>query len=87
MPRTDTVGEDEHAFTKPSMRALEVIADAEGVAPADLEPPLNEVVDAAALDRLFEPVAADDSARRGRLTFRYRGYDVTVHSNGRVELE
>ncbi|AEH39441.1 HalOD1 output domain-containing protein [Halopiger xanaduensis] len=75
------------AFTKPSLRVLEEIADAEDVSPAALEPPLNEVIDPTALDRLFEPTATDDSARGGRVSFKYRGYGVTVTSNGTVELE
>lgn len=76
----------ESTFSKPSLRVLEEIADAEDVTPADLEPPLNDVVDPAALDQLFEPTTTDDSTRGGRVSFEYRGYDVTIASDDTVEL-
>ncbi|MFC6769890.1 HalOD1 output domain-containing protein [Natrinema soli] len=72
--------------SKPSLRVLEAIADAEDVSPIALEPPLNDVVDPAALDRLFEPTDADDSVRGGHVSFRYRGYDVIISSGGAVKL-
>ncbi|MGQ3722924.1 HalOD1 output domain-containing protein [Natrialba aegyptia] len=43
-------------------------------------------MDPAALDRLFEPTAADDSVRGGHVSFRYRGYDVTISSDGTIKL-
>ncbi|UHQ97992.1 hypothetical protein HYG81_20390 (plasmid) [Natrinema zhouii] len=76
----------ESTRSKPSLRVLEAIADAEDVSPITLEPPLNDVVDPAALDRLFEPTAADDSVRSGHVSFRYRGYDVTISSDGTLKL-
>ncbi|WIV68052.1 HalOD1 output domain-containing protein [Natrialbaceae archaeon AArc-T1-2] len=79
--------ETEHTLAKPSLRVVEAIADAEDVHPADLEPPLNDVVDPTALDLLFESTAADDdTTRRGHVSFQYRDYDVTVDSSGTVEL-
>ncbi len=68
------------------MRVVRAVAAADGVDPADLEPPLADAVDPAALDRLFASLA-DGTVRRGRATFDYRGYDVTVDSSGRVTLE
>ncbi|UHQ95170.1 HalOD1 output domain-containing protein [Haloterrigena alkaliphila] len=79
---TDT----ESTRSKPSLRVLEAIAGAEGVSPTALEPPLNDVVDPAALDRLFEPTATNASVRGGHVSFRYRGYDVTISSDGTIEL-
>lgn len=79
---TDT----ESTRSKPSLRVLEAIADAEGVSPTALEPPLNDVVDPASLDRLFEPTATGDSTQGRQVSFRYREYDVTISSNGTVEL-
>lgn len=76
----------ESTRSKPSLCVLEAIADAEDVSPATLEPPLNDVVDSAALNRLFEPTATDDSVRSGYVSFRYRGYDVTVSSDGTIKL-
>ncbi|MFC4541313.1 HalOD1 output domain-containing protein [Halosolutus amylolyticus] len=70
----------------PSLRVVEAVADADGVDPTDVEPPLHDAVDAAALDRLFESTARA-TPRTGRVSFSYRGYDVTVHADGRVELE
>lgn len=64
----------------------ERFANAGGVSPVALEPPLNDVVDPAAMDRLFEPTATDDSVRGGHVSFRYRGYDVTTSSNGIIKL-
>ncbi|MDS0474488.1 hypothetical protein NDO75_05750 [Natrinema sp. 1APR25-10V2] len=68
------------------MRVVRAVAEADGVDPVDLQPPLNDVVNASALDRLFEP-PGNGAVRRGRVSFDYRGYDVTVHSSGRVSLE
>lgn len=45
------MADTESARSKPSLRVLEEIADAEDVTPAALEPPLDDVVDPAALDR------------------------------------
>ncbi|WP_293032883.1 HalOD1 output domain-containing protein [Natronococcus sp.] len=73
--------------TKPSLRVVERIAEAEGADPAELKPPLGDVVDASALDRLFEPTGRDDAIRRGSVSFRYCGYDVTIRPDGRVTLE
>jgi hypothetical protein len=63
----------------PSRAVVETVADAEGVDPVDLEPPLYEVIDAEALDRLFRGGA-------GEVTFEYAGYEVTVDSEARVAL-
>lgn len=46
--------------------------------------PLYTVVDPEALDSVFRS-ADDDTARTsGQVTFPYHGYEVTVHSEGRV---
>ncbi|MCW8173364.1 HalOD1 output domain-containing protein [Natrialba swarupiae] len=78
------MGDSAFARSKPSLRVVEQVADAEDVTPGSLEPPLNDVVDPTALDRLFEPTTAAGSTRRGRVTFSYCGYDVTVTSDGSV---
>lgn len=72
---------------RPSLHAVERIATADGVDPVDLDPPLHDVVDTGALDRLFESTRQDSQTRRGRVSFRYREHDVTVRANGRVVLE
>jgi len=55
------------------------IASQLSVEPTDLDTPLFEAINPEALDTLFR-----DST--GAVTFRYENYDVTVHSDGRVEL-
>ncbi|NGM70538.1 hypothetical protein G6M89_16275 [Natronolimnobius sp. AArcel1] len=72
---------------RPSLRVLERIAEADGVDLVDMEPPLHDVVDTDALDRLFESTHQDGPIRRGSVSFRYREHDVTVHADGRVVLE
>ncbi|SFC09571.1 hypothetical protein SAMN05444422_104240 [Halobiforma haloterrestris] len=69
-----------------SLRVVETVADAEDVAPAELQPPINDAVDASALNRLFDGTASGDSSPADCVTFRYCGYDVTVHADGRVDL-
>lgn len=69
-----------------SQSVVEAVADAEGVAPEDLEPPLYEVIDPEALERVFAPTASG-ARRDGRIEFVYNGYDVTVRGDGRVSVE
>ncbi|THE63432.1 hypothetical protein D8Y22_18150 [Salinadaptatus halalkaliphilus] len=70
---------------RPSLRVVERVAEAEAVGPVELRPPLHDIVDSGALDHLFE--SARDRTLPGVATFRYRGYEVTVHADGRVALE
>lgn len=57
------------------------IASIEDVDPTDVEPPLHEVVDSEALERLFESATGDARAR-----FRVGDYDVAVENGGREVL-
>lgn len=59
---------------------VEAVADAEGVAPMELERPLYEAIDPEALETVF----TDGS---GHAVFQYYGYEVTVDHTGDVELE
>lgn len=61
-----------------SVRVAEALADAVGIDPVALEPPLNDVVDPEALDAL---VASDAEAR---VEFTYHGRCVTVRADGTV---
>ncbi|WP_394741899.1 HalOD1 output domain-containing protein [Natronococcus roseus] len=70
----------------PSLRVVKAVANAEGVDPVELEPPLYDGVDPTAIDERFAPTTPNAS-RNGRLRFRYRGYDVTGRSDGTVSLE
>lgn len=69
-----TTGSDQLATV-----VVTAIADQEGIDPTDLDPPLYEVVDPEALNRLF----ADTT---GRVSFEYHGYLVTVDAEGSVTL-
>ncbi len=58
---------------------LAAVADREGVDLTELKTPLNDVVDADALDALFRDGT-------GQVTFDYGGYTVTVDHAGDVTL-
>jgi hypothetical protein len=72
---------------KPSLRVVNAVARADGTDPASLEPPLNEVIDPEALDALFGSGTTAVTAQRGRVSFQYCGYDITVDSTGTVDIE
>lgn len=55
------------------------VAAIEGTAPTSL-PPLATTIDPEALDNLFVGDV------RGRISFTYTGYDVTIHGDGRLEI-
>lgn len=69
-----------------SQLVVEALANAEGVPPAKLDPPLFEVIDPDALNRLF---ADTPSAARlnGRVAFDYNDYRVFVEEDGYVSVE
>lgn len=62
-----------------SQRVIEAIATAEGIEPADVPAPLNEVVDPDALNTLFRDT-------NGSVTFTYQNYKVTVDESGHVAV-
>lgn len=59
---------------------VSAVARADDVDPADVEPALFEAIDGDSLDGLFRETT-------GHVRFVYRGYDVTVTSDGNVSLE
>lgn len=65
---------------------VEAVAEAEGVDPLELTPPLFEVIDPDALDQVFAPTPTD-GRMEGQVTFSYKGYNVTVHGDGYVSVE
>lgn len=83
VPTQYPVPEDE-SVTVHLVRAIATAAD---VDPADLTPPLYEVVDPEALEALFAPTAGG-ATRRGRVEFAYDDYRVTVSagSDGEVTI-
>lgn len=58
-----------------SQLIIEAIAEEEGVSPTEVTPPLYEVINPDALNKLF---SAD---QRGQISFTYRGYEVTANQN------
>ncbi|WP_276273200.1 HalOD1 output domain-containing protein [Haloarcula litorea] len=67
---------------------VSAVADAEGVAPRELEDPLYEAVDAAALAETFFSGGVADLPTEGvgTVEFRYVGYLVTVGSDGWIRV-
>lgn len=61
---------------------IEAIADAEGIDPPELTPPLFEVLEPEALDTLFARNQA-----LGKVIFNYNGYEVSVFPDGFVSIE
>lgn len=66
----------------PSVAVIEAVAAKEDTDPMALEPPLNDIVDPDALDRL----CAGESMN-GFIVFSYCGYTVTVDADGGVTVE
>lgn len=62
-----------------SERVVEAVAEAKDVDPVEVTPPLNDVVDPEALDRLFE-----SSAGNKQFVFSYDGHEVAVGAEGEV---
>ncbi|MDG5778319.1 HalOD1 output domain-containing protein [Haloarculaceae archaeon H-GB2-1] len=75
------------AHAPPSQAVVEAVAEADGTDPETLTPPLNDVVDPDALDRLFDDRTEDSPRDSGHLTFLYHGYMVVVYSTGDVEVQ
>lgn len=64
----------------PSLRIIEAVAAHSNIPMTEL-PPLFDSIDPDALDALFQPAMSN-----GRIAFAYDNYQVTVDSNGDVEL-
>ena len=80
-PITDRRFDDD---TSPTVAVVEALAAARGVSPTDLEP-LNDVVDCAALDRLFQPGVGPAHAP-ALLSFSVDGLNVFVRDDGAVRV-
>lgn len=76
----------EESDLPPSISVIEAVADAEGVDPLALEPPLHDVVDPEALDALFT-ASSTLPGGTGQVSFRYNGYDVVVENGGSVSVQ
>ncbi|NKE36570.1 hypothetical protein GWG54_12215 [Natronococcus sp. JC468] len=62
------------------------IAAHEGIDAADLEPPLQAVVDVDALERLVHPCPQTRTDFTGSVSFVYADYQVTVDHTGAVSV-
>lgn len=75
--------EDTRPATPLDLRIVEMVAEAEGCDPAELDETLYQVVDPDALTSLFR---AGSGRSTGELTFEFCGYEVTVTGDEEVEL-
>ena len=64
-----------------SLHVVEALAATADTDPLDLEPPLYDVIDPEALDRLFRP------GNGCRVTFTYDGHAVDVRADGTVTVD
>lgn len=84
MPPTQTVVLSTENPERVSRAVVEAVADAHGVSPLDLEPPLYEAVDPDALEQFV--ARADHPAASVTVTFTYAGHEVTVDGDGEVSV-
>lgn len=75
---------DDRTATEAITRA---VADAEGISPLHVDPPLDDVVDTDLLDRLFAPARDGTGDPSGLVIFPYRGHQVTVYADGFVKID
>lgn len=69
----------------PTQKVIKRVAEAEGVSPEELTPPLFEVIDPDALDQLFGNTATA-GRMEGQVIFTYSGYEITVSGDGYVSV-
>lgn len=78
-------GDRRPGYEAVSQRVIAAVADARDVDPLEL-PPLYNVVDLDALDRIFENGGSGERSGPGRVIFTIAGCEVIVHSDGEVEV-
>lgn len=69
-----------------STAVVSAIADAEGISPMDVRPPLASVIDPDALDRLVASMTGWTDEPSGVVEFMYNGYIVSVTGNGDISV-
>lgn len=72
--------------TSPTQRIAEAVADAEGVDPVALDPPLFDVLDGDLLDGLIRSNEQSETDASLNVSFEYHGYTVQVAADGRVSV-
>lgn len=70
----------------PSESVIESVAAREGVDPMELDVPLYDAVDPDALDALVRTGNDEQNRPPIQVSFTYHGYDVTVSSDGLVQV-
>ena len=70
---------------RPSIRVVRAVAAYTDTEPLELQP-LQEVIDAEALDALFAPTDRRRPVGPGQVQFVYEGHEVTVFSDGTVDV-
>ncbi|WP_227378575.1 HalOD1 output domain-containing protein [Haladaptatus halobius] len=84
---TNSPSNKQTSVTEPSVVVLIHAAIAAHDGPDTSEcPPLYDVIDPDALDKLFAPVH-QETVHHGKVIFEYCGYQVTVHADRTVELK
>lgn len=80
MPTSVTALDDDRNV---STAVVDAVADAKGISPTEIRPPLHRVVDADALNHLFQSKRYAPG-EEPRVSFCYAGYEITVHGRGEV---
>lgn len=70
-----------------SIRVINAIAEHEGTTPTEIRPVLYDIIDPDALDSLFSATYRGEARANGNVEFQYGPHKVTVHSDGRIEIE
>jgi hypothetical protein len=70
-----------------SIRVIDAIAEHEGTTPTEIRPVLYDIIDPDALDSLFSATHRGVARADGNVEFRYGPHEVTVYSDGRIEIE
>ncbi|WP_227354345.1 HalOD1 output domain-containing protein [Haladaptatus salinisoli] len=69
-----------------SLRVVHAIAEYEETDPTEIRPVLYDIIDPDALDSLFEDTQNGTARASGHVAFGYGRHEVTVYSDGRIEL-
>lgn len=70
----------------PSLRVVQQVAASKGIEPAELEPPLHEILDPDALDTLVRSMTRQPEPSAGAVEFVYQDWRVRVDSAGTVDV-
>lgn len=70
-----------------SRAVVDAVADAKGVSPVDVYPPLYDAVDPDALEQFVSSITPGSTAKDVHVTFYYAGFEITVTGDGAVALE